>query len=134
MRMSSKQRLLSHRYFLQRCGIDRETEPASYESVGPTAAAKREVFGPQRFRYEMAIIGTFQVANVPNARRKMPAGRRKDRRLSYLTAELIAQAVPLRELCQPQCGNEPTAFRQAQVEQIASLKRHRTLGIHPAAK
>src|SRR5437879_6301263 len=59
----------------------------------------------------------------------MPSGRGQQCRLTDLAAELIAKPVSLSEFSQPQRRDKAAAFRQTQVEQIATIALASAFGI-----
>src|SRR5207249_1998083 len=100
---------------LQRRRIDLDAKSWLRQRGRLAAATEGDVARTECLAHQVVIIGAFEIAQVGDAGGEVPAGRRQQRRLADLAAELASQAVPAGELDQPQRRQEAAALRQADV-------------------
>src|SRR5204863_3488902 len=95
----SNESFLPHGHPVHAGRVDGDAEAAPDERRRPPAAAReRDVLHRQPLPDEVPVVAALDVAEVGHARREVPAGGREDRGLADLTAELVPESVPLRQL------------------------------------
>src|SRR5262249_46683808 len=122
-RASAKQRLLADGDALEGLRIDAHAQPRTRQGRRPAAPAKRNVLRAQGLAHQVTVVRPLDVAAVRDAGGEMPAGRGEDGGFPDLAAELITQAVPPRQLSQPQRWNQAATLGQTQIKQVARLVR-----------